>query len=163
MVSLQSPYTLRHSQPVAANHFSTGGSSQLATKHIQSIEHGYSKATAFMNCRRSVRVSLRSQHAFICTVRAHLHDLCSRFRYSHCHLPLSGLPVHCSGFSHLGGGGGGARRAPLTGRPAEQLWAQTDGVPRLDRHGKGPHAGQESAPHMDVLVCTCSNVQQFNI
>ena len=24
-----------------------------------------------------------------------------------------------------------------------------------------PHAGQQSAPHMHVLVCICSNVRQF--
>ena len=26
----------------------------------------------------------------------------------------------------------------------------------------GPQAGQQSAPHMHVLVCICSNVRQFN-
>ena len=27
---------------------------------------------------------------------------------------------------------------------------------------KGPQAGQQGAPHMHVLVCICSNVQQFS-
>ena len=26
----------------------------------------------------------------------------------------------------------------------------------------GPQAGQQSAPHMHVLVCICSNVRQFH-
>ena len=43
-----------------------------------------------------------------------------------------------------GGGGGGGLAARPGGGP------------------KGPQAGQQSAPHMHVLVCICSNVRQFH-
>ena len=35
-------------------------------------------------------------------------------------------------------------------------------MPRLPLPVKRPQAGQQSAPHMHVLVCICSNVRQFH-
>ena len=32
----------------------------------------------------------------------------------------------------------------------------------LDTGREGPQAGQQSAPHMHVLVCICSNVRQVH-